>query len=192
MKYTRMALVLALVPCLGLISCAQQEGQEEGMEMAAMDMEALGAEMTQLEAAWEEAYEGGDATALAGLYAEDAVYMAPYGDALRGRAAVEARLAEQMEMMSERQITIERTDYGGSGDLAYGIGTYTLDMQMGMGDMAQPMTDNGKYVTLARRGADGSWKIYAHIWNTSLPEAQVAEMLSTMAGMSEMSDMSEM
>ncbi len=45
------------------------------------------------------------------------------------------------------------------------------------------MTDSGKYLTLAKRGADGSWKIHAHIWNTSLSQAEVAEMLTRMAGM---------
>ncbi len=55
-----------------------------------------------------------------------------------------------------------------------------------MGDMEASMTDTGKYLTLAKRGADGSWEIYAHIWNTNLSEAEVARMLS---GMSEMSNM---
>ncbi len=183
MKYTKAILVLALVPCLGLIACAEQAEQEgAAMEMAAMDMETLGAEMSQIEAAWKTAYEAGDAAAVAGLYTEDAVYLAPYMGAARGRAALQTQLAASMGMMSSRQITINRTDQGGSGDLSYGIGTYTV--QMRMGGAPEPMTDNGKYLTLAKRGADGSWKIYAHIWNTSLSQAEVAKMLSRMAGMS--------
>ncbi len=180
MKHTRLALVLALVPCLGLIACAEQAEQEgAAMEMAAMDVEALSAEMSQIEAAWKAGYEAGDAAAVAGLYTEDAVYLAPYMGATRGRAALQAQLAESMGMMSSRQITINRTDQGGSGDLSYGIGTYTVEVMMG----GASMTDSGKYLTLAKRGADGSWKIHAHIWNTSLSQAEVAEMLTRMAGM---------
>ncbi len=145
-----------------------------------MDMEALNTAMSQIEAAWKTGYEAGDAAAVAGLYTEDAVYLAPYFGATRGKAALQAQLAESMGMMSSRKITINRTDQGGSGDLSYGIGTYTVEMMMGTASM----TDNGKYLTLARRGADGTWKIYAHIWNTSLSQAEVAKMLTQMAQMS--------
>ncbi len=180
MKYLKTILLLAFVPCVGLIACAEQAEQEgAAMEMAAMDMETLSAEMSRIEAAWKAGYEAGDAAAVAGLYTDDAVYLAPYMGVTRGRATLEAQLAESMGMMSSRQITINRTDQGGSGDLSYGIGTYTVEMMMG----EAPMTDNGKYVTLAKRGADGSWKIYAHIWNTSLSQAEVAQMLGRMAGM---------
>lgn len=181
MKRTEIAPILAIVPCLALVACAEQAEQEEtpAMEMSAtVDTQALAATMDEMEAAWETAYEAGDATTLASLYAQDAVYMPPYMDAIQGRAAIEARFTETMGMTSGQQITIERTDFGASGDLAYGIGTYAVEMQMG--DAAEPVAENGKYVTISKRGEDGSWRIYAHIWNTSLSEAEVAEMLSSM------------
>ncbi|MGD8700443.1 MAG: SgcJ/EcaC family oxidoreductase [Gemmatimonadales bacterium] len=178
MKLTKIALILAFVPCLGLIACAQQAEQE------AIDMEALAAAMAAIEADWKQAYDAGDAAAVAALYAEDAVYMAPYSEAARGRPAIEARLAEVMGATSERKVTIERFDAGAAGDLSYGIGTYTLEM--GMAGVEQPMTDSGKYMTIAKLGADGTWKIYAHIWNTSQPEADVMRRLSSMAAMGEM------
>lgn len=188
MKPTKVALALTLVPVLGLLACSQGERQE-GMEMGAVDMEALTAEMTQLEADWKQAYEAGDAATLASLYTADAIYMAPYMGAIRGRAAIQTRLAETLGAMTSRQITIERSDAGANGDLAYGIGTYNL--QMGLEGMDEPLSDNGKYVTIAKRDEDGSWKIYAHIWNTSLSEAEVMQMLSTMSEASGMSEMSE-
>lgn len=179
MKLTKVALALTLIPCLGLTACAQQAGQQE-----AVDMEALIAAMADIEAAWKQAYERGDAAALASLYAEDAIYLAPYMDAVRGRSAIEARLAETMGRMSARQVTIQRSDAGAAGDLAYGIGTFTLEMRMA--GAREPVNDNGKYITIAKRGADGSWKIYAHIWNTSMAEADVVQMLSAMSGMGNM------
>lgn len=189
MKLTKIALALALITCPGLLACGQG-GQQAGMEMGAMDMEALTADMAAVEAAWTQAYEAGDAAALASLYADDAVYLAPYSEAVRGRAAIQTRFAETLGTMTARQVTIHRTDAGGSGDLAYGIGNYSVEMGM-MGAEA-PMTDSGKYITIAKRGADGTWKIYAHIWNTSLTEAETMEMLSTMSQMSEMSEMDNM
>jgi uncharacterized protein (TIGR02246 family) len=189
-------LALALIPCLALISCAERPDQEEaGQEEAAssmemsteMDREALDESLGQTEAAWEQAFESGDAAALAALYTDDALYLAPYDEAVHGRAAIEAAVAENMGMMTNRQVTIERTDYGGSGDLAYGIGTYAVEMQPR--EAPEPISANGKYVTLTKRGADGTWKIYAHIWNTSMPEAEVAKMLSNMPAPTDSSSM---
>jgi uncharacterized protein (TIGR02246 family) len=179
MKLTKVAMLLALAPCLGLVACAQRAERAE-----AVDMEALTAAMAALEADWKQAYEAGDAAALASLYSEDAVYLAPYMEAIRGRSAIQTRLAEMFSVMTERQITIQRTDAGAAGDLAYGIGTYALEMRMAGAD--QSTSDHGKYITIAKLGADGSWKIYAHIWNTSLPEADVVRMLSSMAEMGDM------
>lgn len=179
MKLTKVALILALIPCSGLIACAPQAAQEE-----AVDIEAIIAAMADMESAWKQGYDRGDAAAVASLYAEDAIYLAPYMDAVRGRSAIEARLAETMGRMSARQVTIQRSDAGAAGDLAYGIGTFTLEMRMA--GAREPVNDNGKYITIAKRGADGSWKIYAHIWNTSMAEADVVQMLSAMSGMGNM------
>ena len=186
MKRTEIALAMALAVCLGFVACAQQAEEEAaaGMEMAAMDMAAVDMAMSEIETAWKQAYDAGDAAGIAALYTDDAIYMAPYMEATRGRAAVEARMTEQMGMTSSRQITINRTDYGGGGDVTFGVGTYGVEMQMT--GAAGPMTDSGKYVTIAKRGADGSWKIHVHIWNTNMSQADVVKMLSAMAAMSEM------
>ena len=174
MKLTKVALILALIPCSGLIACARQAAQEE-----AADMQAITAAMADVESAWKQGYDRGDAAAVASLYAEDAIYLEPYRDVVRGRSAIEARLAELMGRTTARQVTIERTDAGAAGDLAYGIGTFALEMRMQ--GAREPMRDNGKYVTIAKRGTDGAWKILAHIWNTSLAEADVVQMLSAMS-----------
>lgn len=189
MKLTRVVLAVALVPLLGLLSCGQA-GQQEGMEMGAMDMEALAADMAELSADWVQAYEAGDAAALASLYADDAIYLAPYNEAVRGRAAIQTRFAEVIGTTTERHVTVERADAGGSGDLAYGIGSYSVEL--GMAGAETPVTDRGKYITIAKRGEDGAFRIYAHIWNTSLPESEVMQMLSTMSEMSAMSEMDNM
>lgn len=185
MDFAKYARVLTLVPCLAVISCAEQ-AEEGGMEMASVDMQALETAMADVSNAWEQAYEAGNVADLAGLYADDAYYMPPYQEAIHGQAAIESYLSGMMAQTSNRAITIERTDFGGSGDLSYSIGTYSVEM--GMAGAEQPITDAGKYLTLARRGADGSWQIAAHIWNTSKSQAEVAQELAAMAEASEMSE----
>jgi ketosteroid isomerase-like protein len=46
------------------------------------------------------------------------------------------------------------------------LGTYTLVVQPpGQGEI----TDRGKYMVLWRRQADGTWKLYRDMFNTSMP-----------------------
>ena len=54
----------------------------------------------------------------------------------------------------------------GMGDLACEIGKYNLKIQPG-GQAA--FEDNGKYIVIWKKQADGSWKLHVDIWNTSMP-----------------------
>ena len=51
-------------------------------------------------------------------------------------------------------------------DLGYSLGTYVLTAPDPAG---KPVTDRGKYVTIWKRQADGSWKVIADIFNSDLP-----------------------
>ena len=48
-------------------------------------------------------------------------------------------------------------EIAGSGDLAYGIGTFSL---------ARPAPDRGKFVEVYRRQADGSWRCVADMFSS--------------------------
>ena len=54
----------------------------------------------------------------------------------------------------------------GSGDLGYTFGTYELSFDDPSGVR---IVDNGKYMTVWKKGTDGSWKVAADMFNTSLP-----------------------
>jgi ketosteroid isomerase-like protein len=53
-----------------------------------------------------------------------------------------------------------------SGDLGYTYGTYQLTMNDPAGN---PVTDRGKYITVWKKQADGSWKSVADMFNSDLP-----------------------
>jgi ketosteroid isomerase-like protein len=53
-----------------------------------------------------------------------------------------------------------------SGDVAYTYGTYDLSMT---GPDGRPVTDKGKYVTVYKKQADGSWKAAVDTFNSDLP-----------------------
>ncbi len=53
-----------------------------------------------------------------------------------------------------------------SGDLAYSSGTYAMTFH---GPSGKPLADRGKYVTVWRKQADGSWKVVQDVFNSDLP-----------------------
>jgi ketosteroid isomerase-like protein len=55
-----------------------------------------------------------------------------------------------------------------SGDMAYSWGTYDLTAT---GPDGKPMQDQGKYATVWKKQADGSWKSVLDTFNTSTPMA---------------------
>ena len=172
MRYTKLALALVLVPFLGLVACAEQAGEQEAqMEMAmTVDLEALGEAFAAVRADYKAAYEAGDAAALAALYTEDATRYAPNAAPISTRAAIEQEFAQAFAATTGRQITITQTDMGAVGTLGYSIGTYSYSYQI-EGE-AQPVAEEGEWMAISKLGEDGTWKIYAHIWNSTLPEEE--------------------
>lgn len=53
-----------------------------------------------------------------------------------------------------------------SGDLAYSSGTYEMSFNDPSG---KPVADRGKYATVWRKQADGSWKVVLDVFNSDLP-----------------------
>ncbi len=104
-----------------------------------------------------------DWAALAALYTEDAVFMAPNAPAVEGRAAIRAWLEPFPPI--EYEGTVVEID--GRGDLAFVRGnyseTYTVE------GAPEPIHHAGKYVEIWRRQPDGSWLIAVEIWNSDLP-----------------------
>ena len=54
----------------------------------------------------------------------------------------------------------------GQGDMAYDRGTYSMAVTPAG---AAPIEDHGKYLTIWRKQADGSWKVARAIFNSDLP-----------------------
>jgi uncharacterized protein (TIGR02246 family) len=174
MKIIKTALVLVLVPCLGLIACtAEQAGEEaaQTMEMAmTVDLEAVAEAFATARAEYKRAYEAGDAAALAALYTADAIQLPPDAEVMRGRAAIEEDFAAGFAETTSREVTIAATDMGASGNLAYEIGTYSMTYHVE--GVADPVMDEGEYLVVSKLAEDGTWKVLAHMWSSSLPETQ--------------------
>jgi uncharacterized protein (TIGR02246 family) len=121
-----------------------------------------------IEAANEKAVAGmiaNDAAAASVNYADDAVVMMPGMAAMRGRAAAQEGFKGMMTAMSIKAVKFTTEDVMVAGDMAVETGTYTMTMQPAKG---KAMDDKGKYISVWKKQADGSWKIVRDINNSDM------------------------
>ncbi len=126
----------------------------------AEDSQAIKAASAQ----WIEAFNRGDAAALAAFYTEGARVLEPNAPLVVGRENIQATFQGFFNTSGlELQLTV--LDLSVHGDMAHKVGNYTLTIQPEEGDA---ITDSGKYVEIWKR-ENGSWKMDVDIWNSSLP-----------------------
>jgi uncharacterized protein (TIGR02246 family) len=81
---------------------------------------------------WVNAYDAGDAAALAALFTADGVFNAPSGAVLKGREAIEKALAGRIKAGWTKE-TVTTTDAGMAGTAVWASGEYGL---VGSGEQA--------------------------------------------------------
>jgi ketosteroid isomerase-like protein len=107
------------------------------------------------------------------MYTDDVISMPSYEPMMKGKnALMEAHKRNHEAGFKMNDMTLKTMEVWSSGDLAYEVGTYTIDMTIPeMGSMK----DNGKYLTVWEKQDDGSWKVKAETWNTdNNPWAQMS------------------
>jgi uncharacterized protein (TIGR02246 family) len=105
-----------------------------------------------------EATNDGDAEALTRLYEDDAVLLPPDHQPIEGRAAIGEFWRQGTD--EGLQVTTLRLDV--EGGIGYLVGQYTLP------ETDEEPADSGKTVMCLKRQRDGSWKVTADIWNSSV------------------------
>ena len=99
-------------------------------------------------------------------YTDNAIAMMPGMAAMRGRAAIVDGFKQMGESMTLTAAAFNTDDVMIAGDMAVETGTYTMSMTPKGG---KSMDDKGKYLTVWKRQADGSWKVERDINNTDMP-----------------------
>ncbi len=112
-----------------------------------------------------EAFNRGDAAALAAFYTEDATMLPPNSPAVRGKQAIEADY-KHVFATGVRNLSLDTVEVSSDGNLAYHVGTYSVDVPSKDGTT---MRDTGKEVDIYKRQADGSWKLHVETWNSDKP-----------------------
>jgi len=154
--------VLALVACVALLGCAARSGSGPASPRATAEVRQ---QIEQAVARFVETFNRGDAASLAAMYDTAAVVLAPNAPPMRGRQNIEAFWAGARQQ-GFKTVNLEVNSVELIGDHAIELGNYTLVVQPpGRGEM----TDRGKYMVVWKRQADGTWKLYLDMFNTSMP-----------------------
>lgn len=147
----RQLLVTLLIICAASIAAAQQSAR------AAIEAN------TKL---FIEAFNKGDAAAVANLYTIDARVLPPNSEIIEGQANIQnfwqGAISAGMKMVSLEAVHVET-----QGNIAVEVGRYTTTVP---GAGGATTTDKGKYVVVWKRQGR-SWKLAVDIFNTNLPPA---------------------
>ncbi len=113
---------------------------------------------------YDEAFNKGDAKALASLYLEDAQILAPDGDVVKGRQAIEEFWKAEIKSAASDGIKSVSTpiEVEQHGRVAHEAGIWVNTKADGSVAM------EGKYFVLWRKQS-GQWKIYRETWNRKGP-----------------------
>ncbi len=108
-----------------------------------------------------------DADQFCKYYTDDATLLLPNAPAVHGMAAIKTAFKS---LVADPNFSLTFTgtaaEASKGGDIAYTQGNYTMTVSDPKG---KPMTDKGKYLTVWKKQADGSWKAVEDMVNTDLP-----------------------
>ena len=115
---------------------------------------------------WAKAYNGGDATAVAAQYADDALLLPPGAPGASGRAAILAFFTKDIAGSKAAGVVFNinpKIDVGVSGDMGWESGTYTVTIK-------GAVVESGKFLSVSRK-KDGKWLYIRDTWNADAPPA---------------------
>ena len=152
MNRVRRAALLLLTGAVTLLGCEEQVGEPATSEDDAAAIRQAHSDLVLHAVA-------GDWHALAALYTEEAVMMVPNQELVIGRSAIR----NFFSALTVSDFQLEPNEIDGRGDLAFARGTYLWTVRVGE---VEPITDHGKWLTIWREQADGTWLLSRDIWNS--------------------------
>ena len=142
--------------------------QQPAAAQPADDVEAVTAAVNQVWDQYASSLNAGDVDRYMALWADNAIQLPPDSLPLVGKETLRAGLESEVKAITyDMKITNEEVNV--SGDLAVARGTYAATITFK--DGSDPISIDGKYMTLLKRQPDGSWKIFRDIYNSNVPPA---------------------
>ena len=121
-----------------------------------------------VEATWVEDIATKDVDKFASYYADDASLLLPNAPIINGRDNIKAALKP---MLADPNFALTfhstRAEASKGGDFVYTLGTYSMTTSRPKDKT--PVPDKGKYLTVFKKQADGSWKAVADMISSDMP-----------------------
>ena len=121
----------------------------------------------EVESAWVKTASTKDLDAFVAYYTDDASVLSPNEPIFKGKPAIKEGLKL---LMADPQFSLTfmptRVEVSKSGDMAFTQGPYKLSFSDIRGNKFE---DEGKYLTVWRKQADGTWKAVQDTMNSDLP-----------------------
>lgn len=155
----------SLLALIAVAACSPANGAAKPDSAAvAADLQGV----AKLRDAFAAGFKAGDISAITALYTSDGFTQgnfAPTGTGPEGLTAAYKAFLGQFKTVTSFTLTPVKTEV--SGNLGYDIGTYSVAATAPNGD---PIKQDGRYVVVLRKGADGTWKAIADMDNvTAMP-----------------------
>ena len=149
-RSTRYSILSFFLSFLIVLPCLSRERSQN-------DMENFLKITRELDAAWDSM----NNEKILQFYADDATFLAPGGDMIRGKQA----LRESLESWSSVKIDFvrEKVEIKILGECAYELVNQTAKFQL---ENQEPQQMLQKYVHVWKKQNDGSWKILIDMWNS--------------------------
>lgn len=155
------AVRLLLCGCVALLlltaACNQQKPVDTKAEENAV---------RETDAQWAKAASNNDVDGTVAFYADDAQVLPPNAPMVSGKGAIRPTWVSLLVPGNSLVWQANKVDVAASGDMAYVVGTYQLNMKDAQGN---PVADHGKFVEVWKKQADGKWKCVTDIFNSDLP-----------------------
>jgi len=160
----RVLVSLALLMSAPGLACAPAAAPEEPIDLT-VEQDAL----LEADRNWAQTYATSDNPAVAFMesLADDVSLLAPEMPLVKGKDAF-GGVFEQLESLPGFQLTWtpSTAEVSSGADLGFTIGSYFMKVD---GPDGNPALVEGKYLTVWRKQADGSWKVTADMFNPNAP-----------------------
>jgi uncharacterized protein (TIGR02246 family) len=154
---------------LSMLLGACSETPAPAPDTSAADQKAL----KDGEVAWASDWAAKDLDKIVSHYADDADVLNPDTPIMKGKDAIRTGIGG---LLTDKGLSLSFTTVSAQvskgGDLGYTEGTYSMTMTNPKSKKV--VTEKGKYVTVYKKQADGSWKAIEDINNADAPAAPVA------------------
>ena len=158
-----------VVIALCLIALAAAGGgywvKSHNKPVAVVTPEQSAAAVKDADTKWSQAAQAHDMATLDSYYADDATVLPANAEMITNKAGASKYWMDHLTKDVDVSWTPMYVEAAKDGDMAYVLGSYTMTTKPAKGKGAA-VTDHGKYLSVWKKQADGSWKAEADTWNS--------------------------